>query len=132
MIRLLFLLLTSASLVFGNGLQAIQCYDSTALLNANAHDSVIIETVLPKRHLGYQAESRWSGCNLNENDQTSDGPKYGGAWWLGEECIVHRGLANILAVLDWVDNWIVPKFAFPGDSDGAFFSSFSKDVVIQM
>jgi hypothetical protein len=52
-------------------------------------------------HLGYQAESRWSGCNAYDIDPY-DGPKYKGAWWLGEESVVHRGLANMLEVLDWV------------------------------
>lgn len=50
-------------------------------------------------HLGYQTKARWSGCNEADS---SNGTTLG--WWYREERIVHRGKANMLAVVDWVVN----------------------------
>jgi hypothetical protein len=53
-------------------------------------------------HLGYQAQGRWSGCQME--DQPFDGPFWEAPVWQGEERIWHRGGANMEAVLDWLTN----------------------------
>ncbi|KAL3937544.1 MAG: hypothetical protein SGBAC_007368 [Bacillariaceae sp.] len=53
-------------------------------------------------YLGYQAQGRFSGCQLDGPDPPFDGPWWDAPVYQGRERIWHRGNANLDAVLDWL------------------------------